>query len=58
MLVSLLILGKENINMNNIDAFLTPLVEKLKTLWMPNVQTLDFAKLEGHRSFNLCAMVK
>ncbi len=57
MLVSLIILGKENINMNNIDVFLTPLVEELKTFWMLDVQALDFAKPKGHCSFNLRAMV-
>jgi hypothetical protein len=57
MLVSLIILGKENINMKNIDEFLIPLVEELKTLWMLIVQVLDFAKLEGQRFFNLRAMV-
>jgi hypothetical protein len=30
-------------NMNNIDVFLTPLVEGLKTLWMFGVQALYFA---------------
>lgn len=44
-------------NMNNIDVFLSPLVEKLKTLWMPSVQALDFAHVEGHRSFNLCIAI-
>ncbi len=57
MLVSLIISGKESVNMNNIDVFLTPLLEELKTIWMPNVQALDFATIEEHHSFNLCAMV-
>jgi hypothetical protein len=43
--------------MNNIDVFLQPLVEELKMLWRPNIQALDFAKLEGHHFFILCAMV-
>jgi hypothetical protein len=36
MLVALIILGKESVNMNNIDAFWQPLVEELKTLWRPS----------------------
>ncbi len=57
MLVSMIILGKEGVNMSNIDVFLTPLVEELKTLWMFSVQTLYFAKPKGHHSFNLLATV-
>jgi hypothetical protein len=57
MLVSMIILGKESVNMSNIDVFLTPLVEELKTLWMFGVQTLDFAKPKGQCSFDLHAMV-
>jgi hypothetical protein len=43
MLVSLITLGGKNVNMNNIDVFLTPLVEGLKILWMFGVQALYFA---------------
>ncbi len=43
--------------MSNIDVFLIPVVEELKTLWMLGVQALDFAQVEGHHSFNLRAMI-
>lgn len=57
MLVSLITLVGESVNMSNIDVFLTPLVEGLRTLWMFGVQALDFAKVEGHCYFNLRVMV-
>jgi hypothetical protein len=43
--------------MSNIDEFLIPLVEELKTLWMLSVQVLDLAKLEEQQFFNLDAMI-
>jgi hypothetical protein len=57
MLISWIMLGKEIINKNNIDAFLTSLVEELKTFRMPDVEALDFAQMEGYCFFNLHAMV-
>jgi hypothetical protein len=56
-MLALLIPSKENVNMNNIDTFLCPLVDELMTLWTPSVQAMDFCKLEGERSFTLCGMV-
>jgi hypothetical protein len=55
--VALLILGKENVNMNNIDTFLHPLVDELMMFWRLDVQAMDFGKLEGRHSFTFHGMV-
>jgi hypothetical protein len=46
MMAALFISGKENVNVNNIDTFLHPLVDELMMFWRLGVQAMDFGKLE------------
>jgi hypothetical protein len=51
----LLIHGKKSIKNDNIDVYLQPLVEELKTLW-EGVNTIDVTRLERSNSFCLRAI--
>jgi len=57
MMVGLFISGKENVNVNNIDTFLHPLVDELMMFWRLGVQAMDFGKPEGRCSFTFHGMV-
>ncbi len=57
MMVALLISGKENVNMNNIDTFLHPLMDELMTLWRLSVQAMDFGKPKARCSFTFHGIV-
>jgi hypothetical protein len=57
MMVTLFILGKESVNMSNINTFLHSLMDELIALWRPGVQAMDFDKPKGRCSFTFHGMV-
>jgi hypothetical protein len=57
MLLALLIPGKEQVKLENIDVYLQPLIDELQELWQPGVLAWDLSKQPNDQLFNLRAMV-
>ncbi len=57
MLLTLLILGKEQVKSENIDVYLQPFIDELQESWQPDVPAWDLSKQPNDQLFNLRAMV-
>lgn len=57
MMLCLLIPGPDAITADNIDVFLAPLIEELRTLWEEGIMCTDAARWRGEARFTLKAML-
>ncbi len=58
MFLPLLILGKKQVKLENINVYLQPLINELQELWQPGVPAWDLLKQPNDQLFNLRAMVR